>query len=201
MVVSTSVTAHSNDTTTTTAAVGGSFGTVRHPRHPHHRNRSSRSLRAHRTLVGSHTCPNSSTSSNSNSNSNNNRGVNYRQRSTSLSSESGSGVGARGYVLSCDSPSQLKKKISSPAVVALSKTRCRNAQRMNDMMVYLDGPQVYTCNQCRTHLSSHDDIISKSFHGRHGEYTCIGTKMTNEQEEKRANESNYTRPTNKKNLV
>eukprot|EP00815_Leptocylindrus_aporus_P008210 CAMPEP_0116052288 /NCGR_PEP_ID=MMETSP0322-20121206/1486_1 /TAXON_ID=163516 /ORGANISM="Leptocylindrus danicus var. apora, Strain B651" /LENGTH=190 /DNA_ID=CAMNT_0003535199 /DNA_START=194 /DNA_END=766 /DNA_ORIENTATION=- len=33
---------------------------------------------------------------------------------------------------------------------------------------YLDGPQVYSCCQCRTHLTSHDDIISKSFHGRHG---------------------------------
>jgi len=39
----------------------------------------------------------------------------------------------------------------------------------NDAMVYLDGPQVYTCGNCRTHLTSHDDIISKSFHGRHGE--------------------------------
>jgi Yippee zinc-binding/DNA-binding /Mis18, centromere assembly len=35
-------------------------------------------------------------------------------------------------------------------------------------MVYLDGPQIYTCAQCRTHLTSHDEIISKSFHGRHG---------------------------------
>lgn len=46
--------------------------------------------------------------------------------------------------------------------------RCRDAQKANDAMVYLDGPQVYTCAQCRTHLTSHDDIISKSFHGRHG---------------------------------
>ena len=38
----------------------------------------------------------------------------------------------------------------------------------NDSMVYLDGPQVYTCGNCRTHVTSHDDIISKSFHGRHG---------------------------------
>lgn len=35
-------------------------------------------------------------------------------------------------------------------------------------MIYIDGPQVYTCAHCRTHLTSHDDIISKSFHGRHG---------------------------------
>jgi len=37
-----------------------------------------------------------------------------------------------------------------------------------DAMIYLDGPQIYTCGHCRTHLTSHDDIISKSFHGRHG---------------------------------
>ena len=49
---------------------------------------------------------------------------------------------------------------------ALSK----KALMENDAMVYLDGPQVYTCGNCRTHLTSHDDIISKSFHGRHGEY-------------------------------
>lgn len=51
------------------------------------------------------------------------------------------------------------------ANMALSK----KAQLENDSMVYLDGPQVYTCGQCRTHLTSHDDIISKSFHGRKGE--------------------------------
>lgn len=46
--------------------------------------------------------------------------------------------------------------------------RARGAQKENDAMVYLDGAQVYTCGQCRTHLTSHDDIISKSFQGRHG---------------------------------
>jgi Yippee zinc-binding/DNA-binding /Mis18, centromere assembly len=51
---------------------------------------------------------------------------------------------------------------------SLSRAKARDAQRINDAMVYLDGPQVYTCAQCRTHLTSHDDIISKSFHGRHG---------------------------------
>jgi len=49
-----------------------------------------------------------------------------------------------------------------------TKARARDAQRLNDSMVYLDGAQVYSCAQCRTHLTSHDDIISKSFHGRHG---------------------------------
>lgn len=53
---------------------------------------------------------------------------------------------------------------SDQAIMALSK----KAQLENDAMVYLDGPQVYTCGQCRTHLTSHDDIISKSFHGRKG---------------------------------
>lgn len=42
------------------------------------------------------------------------------------------------------------------------------AKKENDSMIYIDGPQVYTCSHCRTHLTSHDDIISKSFHGRHG---------------------------------
>jgi hypothetical protein len=51
---------------------------------------------------------------------------------------------------------------------ALAKAQSRDAQRVNDSMVYFDGPQVYTCAQCRTHFTSHDDIISKSFHGRHG---------------------------------
>lgn len=61
-----------------------------------------------------------------------------------------------------------RKNSLSDASVALAKEKARTAQKENDSMVYLDGPQVYTCAQCRTHLTSHDDIISKSFHGRHG---------------------------------
>ena len=34
--------------------------------------------------------------------------------------------------------------------------------------VYLEGPNLYCCNECGTHLSTHDDIVSKSFNGRHG---------------------------------
>ena len=49
-----------------------------------------------------------------------------------------------------------------------SKALSRRALLENDSLVYLDGPQVYTCGECRTHMTSHDDIISKSFHGRHG---------------------------------
>jgi hypothetical protein len=62
------------------------------------------------------------------------------------------------------------RKSLSDASVNLAKARARLAQKMNDSMVYLDGPQIYTCAQCRTHLTSHDDIISKSFHGRHGKF-------------------------------
>mmetsp|Transcript_2988 Transcript_2988/g.6465 ORF Transcript_2988/g.6465 Transcript_2988/m.6465 type:complete len:366 (+) Transcript_2988:164-1261(+) len=49
-----------------------------------------------------------------------------------------------------------------------NKALGKKAQMENDAMVYLEGPQVYTCGQCRTHLTSHDDIMSKAFHGRHG---------------------------------
>mmetsp|Transcript_2135 Transcript_2135/g.3856 ORF Transcript_2135/g.3856 Transcript_2135/m.3856 type:complete len:340 (-) Transcript_2135:195-1214(-) len=61
-----------------------------------------------------------------------------------------------------------EKKSLNGSSVALAKQKAKTAQKVNDSMIYLDGPQVYTCAQCRTHLTSHDDIISKSFHGRHG---------------------------------
>lgn len=57
-----------------------------------------------------------------------------------------------------------KEELQDAACYELAK----NARRENDTMVYLDGPRVYTCGECRTHLTSHDEIISKSFHGRHG---------------------------------
>ena len=47
----------------------------------------------------------------------------------------------------------------------------KTARKQNNAMVYLDGPRIYTCGECRTHLTSHDEIISKSFHGRHGKIT------------------------------
>ena len=55
---------------------------------------------------------------------------------------------------------------------AAEKAQARAARKLNDSLVYLDGPQVYTCAQCRTQLTSHDEIISKGFHGRHGEF-CV----------------------------
>jgi hypothetical protein len=33
---------------------------------------------------------------------------------------------------------------------------------------YLSGPKVYVCQNCESHLSCHEDIISKAFQGRHG---------------------------------
>ena len=33
---------------------------------------------------------------------------------------------------------------------------------------YLEGPSIYCCSECKTHLSTVDQIISKSFHGRGG---------------------------------
>lgn len=48
------------------------------------------------------------------------------------------------------------------------KDLAKDALKLNDTMVYLEGPMIYTCGECRTHLTSHDEIISKSFHGRHG---------------------------------
>jgi len=44
---------------------------------------------------------------------------------------------------------------------SVARAQSRSARKLNDSMVYLDGPQIYTCAQCRTHLTSHDDIISK----------------------------------------
>jgi len=58
-------------------------------------------------------------------------------------------------------PKDGKKQIRSSTVQAEIEKE--------ESMIYLEGPQIYTCAQCRTHLTSHDDIISKSFHGRNGE--------------------------------
>ena len=90
-----------------------------------------------------------------------------RLRSSSLTGNEISFKHTPGFRLS-PSGSLTSKKIMSVASTSLAKARARNAQKENDAMVYLDGHQIYACAQCRTHLTSHDDIISKSFHGRHG---------------------------------
>lgn len=76
-----------------------------------------------------------------------------------------------GNMSSPSSNSKCGRKSQSDASTALAKARSLSAQKTNDAMVYLDGPQVYTCAQCRTHFTSHDEIISKSFHGKHGKAT------------------------------
>lgn len=63
----------------------------------------------------------------------------------------------------------------------VARAMSRYARHENDMMVYLEGPSMYACSECGTHLTSHDDIISKSFHGRHGRAflleTCVNVKV------------------------
>jgi len=77
--------------------------------------------------------------------------------------------------LASSGPTDSDKRLSSSSLSArgslldsVTRAQSRSARKLNDSMVYLDGPQIYTCAQCRTHLTSHDEIISKSFHGRHG---------------------------------
>ncbi|KAL3914605.1 MAG: hypothetical protein SGILL_006039 [Bacillariaceae sp.] len=64
--------------------------------------------------------------------------------------------------------SPFRKQSARSLMDSAAKAQCREAQKFNDALVYLDGPRIYTCGQCRTHLTSHDEIVSKSFHGRHG---------------------------------
>jgi len=33
---------------------------------------------------------------------------------------------------------------------------------------YIDDARVYGCRNCKTHLSKHDDILSRNFRGQHG---------------------------------
>ncbi|CAM9138609.1 unnamed protein product [Phaeothamnion confervicola] len=42
---------------------------------------------------------------------------------------------------------------------------------------YLEGPQIFTCCDCGTHLSSNDQILSKSFHGRGGRAFLFNTAV------------------------
>lgn len=34
--------------------------------------------------------------------------------------------------------------------------------------VYLEGPKIYGCNKCKTHLAIGEHIVSRSFRGQHG---------------------------------
>eukprot|EP00270_Netrium_digitus_P020351 TRINITY_DN836_c0_g1_i1.p1 TRINITY_DN836_c0_g1~~TRINITY_DN836_c0_g1_i1.p1 ORF type:complete len:112 (-),score=23.77 TRINITY_DN836_c0_g1_i1:759-1094(-) len=33
---------------------------------------------------------------------------------------------------------------------------------------FLSGTKIYSCSNCRSHAADHDEIVSKSFQGRHG---------------------------------
>ncbi|KAI6246966.1 hypothetical protein HI914_04603 [Erysiphe necator] len=34
--------------------------------------------------------------------------------------------------------------------------------------IYLNSNKIYGCKNCKTHLSNHEDIISRNFRGQHG---------------------------------
>lgn len=87
---------------------------------------------------------------------------------TGTNTHGSSGSGGKGGVPRRLILTQDRNNIYHPNPISLKESR--RALLENDAMVYLDGPQVYTCANCRTHLTSHDDIISKSFHGRNGMY-------------------------------
>jgi hypothetical protein len=59
-------------------------------------------------------------------------------------------------------------KSFNDASFAAANMQSLPALKENDSMVYLEGPRVYSCAHCRTHLTNSDEIISKSFHGRSG---------------------------------
>ncbi|KAH0607065.1 uncharacterized protein H6S33_003053 [Morchella sextelata] len=41
--------------------------------------------------------------------------------------------------------------------------------------VYLNSSRIYGCKDCKTHLSNHDDIISRNFRGQHGKAYLFNT--------------------------
>ena len=95
--------------------------------------------------------------------------------SSKLSSKSGSSINHTTSEASSNTSCRAKRNINNSirrkqqlAQDIHNRALSKKALQENDALVYLDGPQVYTCGNCRTHLTSHDDIISKSFHGRHG---------------------------------
>ncbi|KAH9570971.1 hypothetical protein CY35_02G068700 [Sphagnum magellanicum] len=46
--------------------------------------------------------------------------------------------------------------------------RSRRGMGEVDGLVHHAGPRIYSCCNCRCHVSDHDDIISKCFQGRNG---------------------------------
>jgi len=41
--------------------------------------------------------------------------------------------------------------------------------------VYLNSNRIYGCKGCKTHLSNHEDIISRNFRGQHGKAYLFNT--------------------------
>lgn len=71
-------------------------------------------------------------------------------------------------ILKGKTPKDIKELVKEDIQTLACLNLAKDARKENDAMVYLDGPRIYTCGECRTHLTSHDEIISKSFHGRNG---------------------------------
>lgn len=41
--------------------------------------------------------------------------------------------------------------------------------------IYLNSSRIYGCKNCKTHLSNHDDILSRNFRGQHGKAYLFDT--------------------------
>jgi hypothetical protein len=111
-----------------------------------------------------------------------NPSISIGQLSSSPSSMSYNSFNSERFNLNQSTTSRRRRSHSGVDSTSLSQSRLHgslyqaqsnSARKLNDSMVYLDGPQIYTCAQCRTHLTSHDEIISKSFHGRHGKISFV----------------------------
>ncbi|KAI1310990.1 yippee-like protein [Xylaria venustula] len=48
---------------------------------------------------------------------------------------------------------------------------------------YLNGLKIYGCKHCKTHLSNHEDIISRNFRGQHGKAYLFNTVVNIESGE------------------
>ncbi|KAI9855720.1 MAG: hypothetical protein M1824_005879 [Vezdaea acicularis] len=48
---------------------------------------------------------------------------------------------------------------------------------------YLTARRVYGCKNCKTHLSNHDEIISRNFRGQHGKAYLFNTVVNIDQGE------------------
>jgi hypothetical protein len=40
---------------------------------------------------------------------------------------------------------------------------------------YLEGEKIFACNECNSHLSTKDDIVSRAFQGQHGRAYLFNT--------------------------